>query len=1158
MGITNWSIRHSITIFVFMLCLVLAGMGAYRALPREASPDITIPYVMITTPYVGVSPSDIETLVTNPLEEELEKLKDVEQIRSTSSEGVSLITIEFKAGVDMSTALSNVRERVDLARPELPNDAEDPIITEISFSEFPILTIALSGDVSLLQLKRIAEQLEDDIERIRGVLDVRVVGGLEREIRIEADPELLDFYNVSFDELATAVQVENLNIPGGTIDVGDLTYLVRVPGEFERIRDIENIVVRHDEGHVIYVRDVAEVVDGFEDQSTYSRLGGQSAVSIVVTRRAGENIIRITDELKALVDDYRAEYGATITFAVLNDVSNEIRTQLEELENNILTGLLLVLGVLLFFLSGWKRALAMIGGATVFVIAATLLLRLAGLAVSPWVFVVIAIYAGFLFDRSGGLRTALFVGMAIPFSMLISFAVLAAIGVTLNIVVLFSLVLALGMLVDNAIVIVENIYRHMTMGKTRRQASMDGVAEVAWPVIASTATTVGAFIPMMFWPGIMGEFMGFLPLTVIIVLSASLFVALVINPVLCATFMRVDPEAVARTRESNSEHSELDALPDNFVYRAYRSTLELVARSKVTIFGTVTLAFAALIGTFMLFGAYSAGVEFFPETTPERIIVDISLPDGSNVDASDRVVSRVEAFLAGNDMIETLVANIGSGNGGDMMGSGGSGGTAHQSEITIEFVDRTLQRQTPDAFITELRVFLDTLVGVETEIRREQAGPPTGAPINLELIGADYAVLQDIARRAEEILSDVPGIVDLSSDLESGRQELAIRVDREQAGLLGISTRTIANTVRSAINGVEASVFREDNEEYDIVVRLAERYRSSLEDVERLWIKTPDGDRVQLREVAELGVQDGYGAIRHLDSSRVVTLSGDVAEGRNQNEVLARAQIAIAEHLELPAGYVADWTGQYKDQMEAESFLGGALLAALFIIVLILITQFNSLVQSFIIMFSVVLSLIGVLLILLVRGLPFSVIMTGVGVISLAGVVVNNAIVLIDYINQLRERGLAAKEAVVTACLVRFRPVLLTAITTALSLLPTVLGVSLDAKRFRLVTGGTSVEFWGPMANAVVGGLVVATILTLVVVPGMYLAAEITTTFFRKNLGFLFPDDDEAPGAPGANAPDAGPLHPTTAPLRPVNAMTADSELTLASDELPEPGGSRA
>ena len=1032
MPLSNWAIRHSVTIFVGMLVLVLAGTSAYNGLPREASPDITIPFVLVTTPYFGVSPSDIETLVTNPLEEELEQLKDVREIRSTSAEGASIISIEFEPGIDIDDALAKVRERVDTAETELPPNAEDAIVTEISFSEFPVIVVNISGDVGLLGLKRVAEEMQDEIERIPGILEVSLVGGLEREVRVEADPARLEYYGITLLEIVGAIQMANINLPGGSVDVGEYNYLVRVPSEFERVSEIEEVVVRTENGVPLFVRDVARVVDGYEDEATFSRLNGTQSVSLSVSRRAGENIIVITDEVKRIVESFDQEYHGTLTFTTLADVSDDIRRQLNELENNIITGLLLVTIVLLFFM--------------------------------------------------GGLRNALFVGIAIPLSMLISFIVLAAMGITLNIVVLFSLVLALGMLVDNAIVIVENIYRHGNMGKGRVRAAMDGVEEVAWPIISSTATTVFAFVPLLFWPGIMGEFMYFMPLTVVIVLLSSLFVALVINPVVCATMMKFDRNDAAGGVE---EVDELASIPNNIIYRAYRSLLDASVGTAFGPLAVLVLAGLAFVGTFVVFAGNNGGVEFFPETTPEQAFVNITLPDGSTVEASDRIVRVVEGILRDQPNIQNWVADVGAGNGDQM--NFGSGGTApHRSRVTIDFVP--LGERTENVYETlgRIRLALAEIPGADFEIAKAQEGPPTGAPISLEIVGDDYLELGRIATEVAHLVREVEGVVDLRDDFESGRSELRVEVDRTEAARVDVSVNDIANTVRAAVNGVDASKFREHDDEFDIVVRMAEPYRDSLEDIGSLIVSNQDGIQIPITEVATLRIDAGFGSIRHVDSERVVSITADVADGYQDAVVLAAVQDMLRSDYLMPPGYEIRYTGQNRDQEEASAFLGQALMSGLFLIALILITQFNSVLQPGIILASVLLSLLGVLWNLILRGAPFNIIMTGLGIISLAGVVVNNAIVLIDYINQLKGRGMPSAEAVITAGIVRFRPVLLTAVTTGLSLMPTVLGYNIDFKTLTIETGGTSVEMWGPMANAVVTGLGVATFLTLLVVPALY------------------------------------------------------------------------
>jgi multidrug efflux pump len=1117
-NITNWSIKNSLSVLILVFVLIVAGLVSYIGLPREAAPDITIPVVMVTTPYIGVSPSDIETLVTKPLEDELKQLKNVRELRSTSADGASIISIEFEPSVDIDDALQKIRERVDAAKTKIPTDAEDTVIQEISFSEFPIMVVTLSSQrcdapsppaegsdsasgaaapaspadpaapaqagcdpnerVGLMKLKQIAEQLQDRIESIPGILEVKLTGALEQEVHVEANPEMLAFYKVNLNELIGTIQRENLTMPGGTVPVGTQRYSVRVPGEFDRVDEIEQLVIRYEEGQPILVSDVATVSRGFEERKTMSRVNGQESISVSISRRAGENIPEIAAKVKELVKEFEGRTGSAITYTILADVSKDIQLQVEDLENNILTGLILVVAVLLFFM--------------------------------------------------GGLRNALFVAVAIPLSMLLSFIVISAMGITLNIVVLFSLVLALGMLVDNAIVIVENIYRHMNMGKDRVQAAMDGTEEVAWPVISSTATTVGAFFPMMFWPGIMGEFMYYMPLMVVVVLLSSLFIALVVNPVLCAVFMKPakvkhDPNRKPLISGDDPD-GELAALPNNFLYKMYAATLRFAVNQRLLI---VLASIGTLVFTFKLYGERNAGVEFFPETTPERIFISFTLPDGSNLDATDLFMHRVEKVLAPEQKhMKTWVTDVGRGGGDGGMGGGG-GAAEHLSQITIDFFPEDEQTESPYDIMARMRTTFDRFIGVEVNIAQQANGPPTGPPINIELVGSDYDKLGDLAQEASRLIRDTDGLVNLKDDFSSGRSEVTVHVNRAAAARAGLSTSDVANTVRSAINGIKASTFREDDDELDIIVRLDPDSRTTIEDIRDLKLKNKDGDTIDLADLATVIPARGYGSIRHIDGDRVVTLSAEAAKGFNADALLKTVQDKLSSTFLLPPGYKLRYTGQNKDQAEAQTFLSKALLGALFIIVFILVTQFNSILQPFMIMVSVILSLLGVLWMLMLRQLPFSVIMTGVGVISLAGVVVNNAIVLIDYINQLKARGIPTKQAVIQAGVVRLRPVLLTTVTTLLSLLPIVLGFSLDVKNGRITHGGRSVEMWGPMANAVVAGLVVATILTLVVIPVMYSGLDSIKGLFQRKKAKAPSPDEAAPLTPLDQPADPTPEAPT-------------------------------
>ncbi|MDO3380062.1 efflux RND transporter permease subunit [Geoalkalibacter halelectricus] len=1016
MLLSNAAISRRSTVFTLMVIALVAGLYSYLVLPRESAPDITIPVVLVVTNHEGVAPEDIETLITLPLERKLKGLKDVEKMRSVSSEGSSMITIEFTPDIDIDNARQLVRDRVDQAKGDLPDDLEnDPSILEINIAEFPILMIAVSGPVGEVVLKQVAERLEDYIEQIPGVLDVAITGERARQVRVEFDPDRLAAYRLSFVEIMAAIQRENVNIPGGSIDIGEGKYLLRIPGEFTDPAQIDNLVLVVRDGRPIYFKDVANIVDTFEDPLSYARLNGEPSVTLAIKKRTGENIIAVADQVFAVLEQAQDQLPPGVELAVTLNQSKDIRRMVAELENSILTGLILVVLVLFLFL---------------------------------------------------GLRNSLFVALAIPFSMLISFAVLHALGITLNMVVLFSLILALGMLVDNAIVIVENIYRHMQEGKDRVQAARAAVSEVGWPVITSTLTTLCAFSPLMFWPGIMGEFMKFLPLTLIVTLSASLFVALVINPVVCASFLWVG------RRRPRSE-----ALPP--VLRLYQSLLQWALRRRALV---MVAAGGFLVGIAMLYAFFEHGVELFPDIEPNLAYVEISAPEGTNLDTSDVLARAVEEIAFAEADLRFVISEVGVSANAEMGGEGG--GQSHQSKISLDFVEREERREHADAILARIRQAVAALPGAEIKVEKHREGPPTGPPVSIEVSGEDIDILARVANEIKERIKDVRGLVDLKDDLVRANPEIRILVDREKASLLGLSTVDISETVKAAVSGTKLGVYREGNEEYDIVARLPEQRRRALTDVTGLLIPSMTGDPVPISSLATFEMGTGFGSIRRINQKRVVTITANTA-GRNSIEVLREVQGLVAD-LEVPAGYRIDYSGEQEEQEKAVAFLSKAFIAAILLITLVLVTQFNSFRQALIVMTSVILSLSGVFLGLTLTGMAFGIIMTGIGVISLAGVVVNNAIVLIDYINQLRRSGLGLEEALVRAGVVRFRPVLLTAATTILGLLPMALGFSFDFRSLSFQIGGESAEWWGPMAVAVIFGLAVATLLTLVVVPVLY------------------------------------------------------------------------
>lgn len=1112
-GLSSFSIDNRISVLVLLALIVLFGVQSYLSIPKESSPDITIPNILVITTYPGVSPEDMESLVTRKLEDELAGISDVKEMTSTTAEGYSNITLEFNSDVNIDDALQKVREKVDLAKPELPEDAEDPIIQEINFSEFPIMQVNISGQYGLVQLKQVAEDLQDQIESIPSVLEVNLAGGLEREVKVDVNLPKLKYYGITFSDIVEAIQRENVTVPGGTIDVGNKKFLLRVPGEYDSVNPIEDIVIEAPNENPVYIRDVAEVTFGFEERATYAELNGDPVISLSVVKRSGENILETSRAVKSIMEEELPTLPPTTTYEITSDQSEDINSMVSSLENNIISGLLLVIGVLLFFL---------------------------------------------------GVRNASFVGVAIPLSMFVSFIFMSMIGMTMNMIVLFSLILALGMLVDNAIVVVENIYRYLEEGYDNFQAAKKGTGEVAIPIISGTLTTLAAFLPLMFWPGIVGEFMSYLPLTLIITLSSSLFVALVINPVICALFMRLENvDDKGRPKLTSKGKMTLGGIAASFLIIAllmnmltwtmlivagvllwllnkyvlmpvgtwwqtkgmhqltdrYESTLRWSLNHGKTVVG---IAILTLFSSFILFGVFNPGVEFFPENIPPtQAYIQVEAPVGTNVDFTKSIVDRLEQkvpTIPNQEDIESVLSTSGSAITADP--TGGQGNTSNKGTIVLNFVDyQKREGSTFDAIEYARSNFTDDIAGAEVTVQKPQNGPPSGKPINLELSGKDMEKLTSISNDIIRILENDPvynKLDGLETDLPEARPEVRIRVDREKAAIYGLSTRDIGNTIRSAVNGFEASKFRDGKEEYDITVRLDEQFRNNLSTLQNLTI-VDEEKQIPLSSVANWETSEGLGGIKHIDQERVITVQADVRSDYNANAVLQEVQQTLRPYLreELPSGYTAEWTGQQEDQQEAIDFLSMAFLVALFSISFILISQFNSLFKPFIVMTSVIMSTAGVFFGLVIFRMPFVIIMTGIGIISLAGVVVNNAIVLIDYIDILRKRdNMSLHDALIQGGRVRLRPVLLTAITTTLGLVPLAIGFNLDfivlinnpvefftSINEYLYWGGEQAAWWAPMAIAVIVGLLFATLLTLILVPVLY---ELFENGRRSTNKFLF------------------------------------------------------
>ncbi|MEM9073504.1 MAG: efflux RND transporter permease subunit [Myxococcota bacterium] len=1024
-------------IYLSVVVIVLFGLSTYIGLPREANPDVQIPVITVTTPYIGVAPEDVESLVTIPLENELAGIKDLKRMTSTSYEGLSMIMLELEPEVVIQDALQRVRDRVSRARAELPDDAEETDIAEINFGEFPILLVTLGGPIDETSLKRLGEDLEDEIRRIGGVLKAELSGGREREIQVQIDPDRIAHYGLSLNDIVGAIADENVNVPGGDVRAGDANVLLRVPGEVTEPRELEAVAIKRVGDRPVFVRDVGRVVDGFADRETYARMNGESAVTIAVSKRSGANIVEVVEAVKALVGEHQEHWPDGVTARFTGDQSKMVYDMVSELENGIITGLLLVIGVLLFFM---------------------------------------------------GVRNSFFVALAIPFSMLLAFIVVSSLGMTLNMIVLFSLIMALGMLVDNAIVIVENIYRHVEEGEDLLQASIRGTKEVAGAVAASTATTVAAFFPLLFWTGVMGQFMGYLPKTIVIVLVCSLVVAVGILPVFTSKLMRR-----AKTARKVTEDENLGA-----IMRGYRGALEWAIRHRYL---TAVAVLVGFVGTFMAYGVFNHGQEFFPETEPNRAFVSLRAPLGTDLETTDRLVRQVEHLLAAEENIDVFVAEVGVAGSQDPVA--GAQAAANHARITVDFLpDQNTARpgervrvEATTATIDRLREFVAEIPGAEIRIEKENMGPPVGKPIDVRVSGDDFHRLGELAARVRrEIRQEIDGATDLTDDYRVGRPEMRLRIDRGAAKRVGASTQAVAGVVRAAVAGQKAGTLRDGEDEYDIMVELAPEHRDNLQAVLGLRIDgredtSPDTFPVPLSTVAHYELAGGSGAIRHLDQDRVVSVTGGVAEGFQPNAVQADVLEYIAD-AEMPPGYHLDLGGSNDEQKETEEFMQRAFLIAVALILGVLVYEFNALLTPAIVLTSVMLSLMGVFAGLMVTGMPFGVMMTGLGIISLAGIVVNNAIVLLDYVEQLKGEGRATEDALIRAGMTRFRPVILTAITTVLGLVPMAIGVSIDFAKFKLIVGSQSAAWWGPMAVAIIFGLAVATVLTLVVVPTLYAIAE--------------------------------------------------------------------
>ena len=1083
-GLSSFAVDNATSVFLIALIILIFGIQSYQHMPKEQFPEVDWPTVYINTPYFGNSAADIENLVTRPLEKELQSITGLKDIKSTSMQDYSVITVEFESDMDIDEAVRKVKDAVDKAKPELPGDLDqDPTVLDVNLSEIPIVTIFVSGDYSNDEHRSYAEYLEEKIEEIDEITRVELKGTLEREVKVDVDLMKMDALKVSFRDIENAISAENITMSGGELVSNDFRRAIRVKGEFESVEELENMIVKSEDQRPIFLKDIAIVTFGYQDRSSIARADLLPVISLDVIKRQGENLLAAADAIREVVEEAGEVLPDDVKISLFNDQSVYPTNEVSNLENS-----------------------------------------------------------------------------TIPLSMLMGILILYWLGVTMNMVVLFALILALGLLVDNAIVVVENIYRYFQEGYSPVDAAKYGAGEVAMPIIASTATTLAAFVPLAFWPGIMGSFMQYLPITLIIVLTSSLFVALVINPVFTSRFMIVDEKAddvaVRRRRRRNvlilAAVTGLVALafalagitwgrnlfflatavtlvnyfvlrPASFRFQnkvlprleaGYDHFIRAALRVPWLVFsGTFFLLFAALA----LLAVRTPKVIFFPNAQPIYVNVFVELPLGTDIEATNGLMEEMEEKVLNAidpyaGIVEAVLSQIGE-NTSDPNGPPEPGVTPNKARITVAFVPAQERGDISTWDVMEdIRASVQGYPGVQVTVDKNANGPATGKPINLEIQGEEIDSLVLLSDRLISYLNqqNIPGIEELQADIKIGKPEMIVRVDRDAARRYEISTFDIASAIRTAVVGKEVSKFKQGEEEYPITVRLEDRYRNNIDALLNQKItfrnaSTGQISQVPISAVADIEYTSTFSSIKRKDLDRVVTVYSNVLEGYNANEIIAQLDEAMNDY-PLPVGFSYEFTGQQQQQAEDMGFLNTAFLIALFAIFLIIVAQFNSVMSPFIIILSVLFSTIGVFLGYAFTGMDISVIFTGVGIISLAGVVVNNAIVLIDYTYLLIRRKLdrlgkedvielddeEIKESIVQAGSIRLRPVLLTAITTVLGLVPLAIGFNFNF--FTLISesdphvfiGGDNTAIWGPMAWTVIYGLVFATFLTLIVVPSMF------------------------------------------------------------------------
>ncbi len=1038
-AIIDAAIDRARTVIAVLVLILIAGTYAYIDIPKESDPDINIPIIYVSMTHEGISPEDAERLLIRPMELELRSIEGIKEMTSTASEGHASVTMEFDAGFDVDKALQDVREKVDVAKAKLPTETEEPTVNEVNFALFPVIVVTLSGDVPQRTLIRLARDLEDRIEGVQGVLEADIGGDREEVLEVIIDPVKLESYRISNADLINIVVSNNKLIAAGSMDTGKGRFSIKVPGLYKTAADVLDIPIKVSNDGVITLRDVTDIRRTFKDAESIARLNGSSAVALEVKKRVGMNIIETIEAVKVAVAEEQKYWPDSVVVTYTQDRSGDIRTMLSDLQNNIISAIILVMIVVISAL---------------------------------------------------GMRTAGLVGLAIPGSFLIGILYMYLFGLTINIVVLFGLILAVGMLVDGAIVVTEFADRKLAEGLNKRDAYALAAKRMAWPIIASTATTLAVFMPLMFWPGTVGEFMRFLPLTLITTLTGSLLMALIFVPTLGSVFGKAgstnSKTLAALAAAEGGDIRQIGGLTGRYV-----RLLEVCVRHPGKI---VLLGLATLIGVQAYYATHGNGIEFFPDVEPEMALVYVHARGNMSMDEKDQLVREVEHEILKLDDFKSIYTRVSANVRGQRDVSEDVIGT-----IQMEFRDWQDRRPAETVF-EDIRKRTAHLGGILVETREPDAGPPTGKNIQIELSSRNPELLPiEVAKIRSHLETGVQDLIDLEDSRPIPGIEWQITVDRAKAGRFGADIQTVGKTIQLVTNGIKVDEYRPNDadDEVDIRLRFPDDKRS-LDQLDNLRVMTNMG-MIPISNFVTRSAQQKVGSINRSNSERIMTVKANVVPGVLVDDKVREIQAWMANEANLDPEVSYRFKGEDEEQKKAQDFLGKAFLVALFIMAIILVTQFNSFYHAFLILTAVIMSTIGVFVGLIVTGQPFGIVMTGVGVIALAGIVVNNNIVLIDTYAHLRKQGMPALEAVLRTGAQRLRPVMLTTVTTIFGLLPMTLQLNINFISRVVEFGAPSSQWWVQLSTAVAFGLTFATLLTLLMTPALLmLGANVSTALERR------------------------------------------------------------